>query len=191
MVWKAMKRIFDFCSAAILFVALLLPIMVIALMIKWTSPGPIVYWSRRIGRDNRIFFMPKFRTMRIDAPEVATHLLENSEEYVTPIGSFLRKYSLDEITQIWSVIVGDMSFVGPRPALYNQHDLIELRTNAGVHRIIPGITGWAQINGRDDISIPMKVQYDIYYMNHRSFLFDLKILFNTFFKVVKAEGVNY
>jgi O-antigen biosynthesis protein WbqP len=150
-----------------------------------------LYWSDRVGVGNTIFKMPKFRTMRIDTPAVATHLMQNPDEYLTPIGPFLRKSSLDELPQIWSVMKGDMSFVGPRPALFNQSDLIDLRTKKGVHRLVPGITGWAQINGRDDIPIPKKVEYDEYYLKNRSTIFDLKILLLTFFKVTSAENVSH
>ena len=150
-----------------------------------------MYWSNRVGVDNKIFKMPKFRTMRIDTPAVATHLMQNPDEYLTPIGPFLRKSSLDELPQLWSVLKGDMSFVGPRPALFNQNDLIALRTEKGVHRLVPGITGWAQINGRDDIPIPKKVEYDEYYLKNRSFIFDLKILFLTLLKVSRAENVSH
>jgi O-antigen biosynthesis protein WbqP len=185
------KRIFD-CTAVLAALLLFgLPMLVAALLVKLTSPGPVLYLSDRVGADNRIFKMPKFRTMRIDTPAVATHLLADPDEYLTPIGPFLRKSSLDELPQLWSVLKGDMSFVGPRPALFNQEDLIALRTERGVHRLIPGITGWAQINGRDDIPIPKKVEFDAYYLNHRSFCFDLKILFLTFLKVTRAENVSH
>lgn len=186
-----MRRIFDVIIAVLLLFIFLIPLLFIALLIKLTSKGPVLYWSDRVGKDNSIFKMPKFRTMLLDAPAVATHLLENPDKYLTPIGSFLRKLSLDELPQLWSVLKGDMSFVGPRPALYNQDDLIELRTKKGIHRLIPGITGWAQINGRDDIPIPKKVEFDEYYLNHRSFFFDLKILFLTFLKVTCAENVSH
>jgi O-antigen biosynthesis protein WbqP len=162
--------------------------LVIAIMVKLTSKDPVFYWSDRVGINNIIFKMPKFRTMRINTPAVATHLLENPNKYLTPIGPFLRKLSLDELPQLWSVLRGDMSFVGPRPALYNQDDLMELRTEMGIHKIIPGITGWAQINGRDDLPIPIKVGYDEYYLKHRSFLFDLKILWLTFY--IDAYGIT-
>jgi Sugar transferases involved in lipopolysaccharide synthesis len=169
--------------------ALLVPILVIAVLVRLTSRGPALYWSDRVGVGNGIFKMPKFRTMRIDTPAVATHLLTDPDAYLTPIGPFLRKSSLDERPQLWSVLKGDMSFVGPRPALFNQDDLIALRTERGVHRLIPGITGWAQINGRDDIPIPKKVELDAYYLLHRSFLLDIKIILLTIFKVVRREGV--
>ena len=186
-----MKRNFDFCVSLCLIGIFLFPILLIALLVRLTSRGPALYWSDRVGVDNQIFKMPKFRTMRIDTPAVATHLMQNPDEYLTPIGPFLRKSSLDELPQLWSVLKGDMSFVGPRPALFNQDDLIALRTEKGVHRLVPGITGWAQINGRDDIPIPKKVEYDEYYLNHRSLYFDLKILLLTFFKVTRAENVSH
>ena len=186
-----MKRIFDLFVSLCLVSVLLFPILVIAVLVRLTSKGPALYWSDRVGVGNGIFKMPKFRTMRIDTPAVATHLLDNPDSYLTPMGPFLRKSSLDELPQLWSVLKGDMSFVGPRPALFNQDDLIALRTEKGVHRLIPGITGWAQINGRDDIPIPKKVEFDEYYLNHRSFLFDLKILFLTFLKVTRAENVSH
>lgn len=165
--------------------------MLIALLVKMSSSGPVLYWSDRVGVDNQIFKMPKFRTMRTNTPAVATHLLGNPDDYLTPTGSILRKFSLDELPQLWSIIKGDMSFVGPRPALYNQDDLINLRTIKGLHKIMPGITGWAQINGRDDIPIPQKVEYDAYYLNKKSFFFDLKILYRTVLKVIRAEGVRH
>jgi len=183
------KRIFD-CTAVLAALFLFgLPMLLVALLVKLTSPGPVLYWSDRVGVGNEIFKMPKFRTMRIDTPAVATHLLDNPDSYLTPIGPFLRKSSLDELPQLWNVLKGDMSFVGPRPALFNQEDLIALRTEKGVHRLIPGITGWAQINGRDDIPIPKKVEFDEYYLLHRSFLLDIKIILLTVFKVVRREGV--
>jgi O-antigen biosynthesis protein WbqP len=189
--YKVVKRIFDVVSAVILLLILIIPMLIISLLIKLTSKGPVLYWSDRPGRNNRIFQMPKFRTMRINTPAVATHLLENPNKYLTPIGPFLRKLSLDELPQLWSVLRGDMSFVGPRLALYNQDDLIELRTKKGIHGLVPGITGWAQINGRDELPIPTKVEYDEYYLKNRSFFFDIKILFLTFFKTVKSEGVQH
>jgi O-antigen biosynthesis protein WbqP len=186
-----MKRFFDFTAALILLVIMAVPIVLIAILVKITSPGPVIYWSERVGKDNKNFIMPKFRTMRKDSPVIATHLMQNVENYLTSFGSFLRTTSLDELPQFWSVLKGDMSFVGPRPALFNQEDLIALRMKKGVHKLIPGITGWAQINGRDDIPIPVKVEYDEYYLKNQSFFFDLKILWNTFFKVIKKEGVAH
>jgi len=186
-----MKWFFDTVVALISLMILCTPMLIISLLIKLTSKGPVLYWSDRPGRNNRIFQMPKFRTMRINTPAVATHLLENPNKYLTPIGPFLRKLSLDELPQLWSVLRGDMSFVGPRPALYNQDDLIELRTKKGIHGLVPGITGWAQINGRDELPIPIKVGYDEYYLKNRSFFFDIKILFLTLFKTVKSEGVQH
>jgi len=186
-----MKRIFDLFLFLCLVPVLLFPILVIAVMVRLTSRGPALYWSDRVGVGNGIFKMPKFRTMRIDTPPVATHLLQNPDAYLTPIGPFLRKSSLDELPQLWSVLRGDMSFVGPRPALYNQDDLIELRTKKGIHGLVPGITGWAQINGRDDLPIPIKVGYDEYYLKNRSFFFDIEILFLTLFKTAKSEGVQH
>ncbi len=186
-----MKRLFDFTSSLIAFAFLALPMLITALAVKLTSPGPILYWSDRVGKDNIIFKMPKFRTMRTDTPAVATHLLGNPDQWLTPIGKFLRKSSLDELPQLWSIINGDMSIVGPRPALFNQDDLIALRTEKGVHNITPGLTGWAQINGRDELPIPVKVAFDEYYMNERSFLLDLRIVFLTFVKVIKREGVTH
>jgi len=185
------KRIFDLFLSLCLITVLLFPILVIAFLVKLTSKGPALYWSDRVGVGNGIFKMPKFRTMRIDTPAVATHLLEHPDEFLTPIGPFLRKSSLDELPQLCSVLKGDMSFVGPRPALFNQDDLIALRTEKGVHRLIPGITGWAQINGRDDIPIPKKVELEAYYLEHRSFFFDLKILVLTLVKVLRREGVTH
>ena len=159
--------------------------------VRLTSRGPVQYWSDRVGRHNRIFKMPKFRSMRIDTPAVATHLLANPNQYLTPIGSFLRKSSLDELPQLWSILKGDMSFVGPRPALFNQHDLIELRTKHGVDALVPGLTGWAQINGRDELPIPEKVKLDVEYLHRKSFMFDLKILWLTFIKVIRRDGVSH
>ncbi|MDT8388520.1 MAG: sugar transferase [Thiogranum sp.] len=179
----------DFLFSAVLLIAALAPGVVIASLIKLTSPGPVLYWSSRVGRNNRLFSMPKFRTMLIDTPAVATHLLAEPEAYVTSIGSFLRKTSLDELPQLWSILVGHMSVVGPRPALFNQDDLIHLRTKAGVHTLLPGLTGWAQINGRDELPIPEKVKLDIEYMHRQSFLFDLQIVFLTFIRVLKREDV--
>jgi O-antigen biosynthesis protein WbqP len=184
-----MKKIFDLLLSLCLIIVLSVPIFILAVLIRLTSRGPALYWSDRVGVGNKIFKMPKFRTMRIDTPAVATHLLKEPDAYLTPIGPFLRKSSLDELPQLWSVLKGDMSFVGPRPALFNQDDLIALRTAKGVHRLIPGITGWAQINGRDDIPIPKKAEFDEYYLLHRSFILDIKIILLTVFKVVRREGV--
>jgi len=150
-----------------------------------------VYWSDRVGINNRIFRMPKFRTMQVDTPALATHLLSDPARYLTPVGSFLRKSSLDELPQLWSILRGDMSFVGPRPALFNQDDLIRLRTAAQVHTLLPGLTGWAQVNGRDEIPIPQKVELDAYYLQHRSFMLDLNILLLTFLKVIRRDGVSH
>ena len=186
-----MKRVFDLSLALVAACILLLPVVIVAVCVRLTSPGPIVYWSDRVGRYNKIFKMPKFRSMRIDTPAVATHLLGNPDQYLTPIGSFLRKSSLDELPQLWSILKGDMSFVGPRPALYNQDDLIALRSSKQVDTILPGLTGWAQINGRDELPIPDKVELDVYYLRHQSFLLDMRILFLTFFKVIKRDGVTH
>lgn len=186
-----MKRILDLLLALIALGVLLLPICVVAIMVRITSKGPIFYWSDRVGRNNRIFKMPKFRSMRIGTPAVATHLLSNPETYLTPIGSFLRKSSLDELPQLWSILRGDMSFVGPRPALYNQHDLIELRTQCGVHELVPGLTGWAQINGRDELPIPQKVALDKEYLQRQSIFWDVKILWLTAWKVIMRADVTH
>jgi O-antigen biosynthesis protein WbqP len=163
----------------------------VALLVKLTSPGPILYWSDRVGRNNAIFKMPKFRTMRVDTPALATHLLTDPDHWLTPVGKFLRKSSLDELPQLWSILVGHMSIVGPRPALFNQQDLIALRTAKGVHQLRPGLTGWAQINGRDELPIPQKVEFDAYYLAHRSFLLDLRIILLTIVKVLRADGVKH
>jgi len=184
-----MKRLFDLILSGFALLVLLVPIMVIAALVKATSIGPVIYWSDRVGRNNKIFRMPKFRTMRVDTPAVATHLLQNPEQFLTPIGSFLRKSSLDELPQIWSILTGEMSFVGPRPALFNQDDLIRLRTEQGVHALPPGLTGWAQINGRDELPIPEKVKLDAEYLKRQSFALDLKIILLTFFRVVRRDGV--
>ena len=186
-----LKRLFDFLLALIATLILLLPMLITALCVKLTSPGPVVYWSNRVGKNTRLFRMPKFRSMRIDTPAVATHLLQNPDQYLTPIGSFLRKSSLDELPQLWCILTGDMSFVGPRPALFNQDDLIALRTEKNVHTLAPGLTGWAQINGRDEIPIPQKVAYDAYYLEHQSFWFDIRILWRTFFKVLGRDGITH
>lgn len=189
--YRNMKRIFDFMLAIVLLLGLLLPLLLVALLVRMTSRGPILYWSDRVGRNNAIFKMPKFRTMRTDTPAVATHLLGEPERWLTPIGKFLRKSSLDELPQLMSILKGDMSFVGPRPALYNQDDLIQLRTQKGIHCLTPGLTGWAQINGRDELPIPVKVDFDRYYLEHRSLKLDLLIMLMTFFKVLRREGVQH
>ena len=186
-----MKRIFDLVMASFLLCFLSVQIIFVGLFVKLTSEGPVLYWSNRVGINNSIFRMPKFRTMRIDTPAIATHLMKNPESYLTPIGPFLRKFSLDELPQLYSILKGDISFVGPRPALYNQDDLVELRTKKGIHRLIPGITGWAQVNGRDELPIPVKVEFDEYYLKNRSFLLDLKILLMTVIKVLSREGVKH
>ena len=184
-------RLLNFIFAFLLVFFLFVPMSLIALLISWTSPGPILYWSNRVGRNNQIFKMPKFRTMRVGTPAVATHMLNNPDAHLTPLGGFLRKTSLDELPQIWSILKGDMGFVGPRPALFNQEDLIALRTKQGVHQLLPGITGWAQINGRDELPIPEKVQFDVEYLQRRSLLFDLYILIKTAKKVFLREGVSH
>jgi len=185
------KRAFDLCLGLLLAVLLALPIAAIALVIRLSSPGPALYWSDRVGQHNRIFKMPKFRSMRLDTPAVATHLLHNPDQYITPIGKLLRKTSLDELPQLWSILKGDMSFVGPRPALFNQDDLVALRTQKGVHLLVPGLTGWAQINGRDELAIPVKVGYDFEYLERQSFVFDLKIMWLTAWKVLFGKGVSH
>ena len=186
-----MKRFFDFSMSVMAFIFLAIPMLITALAVRLTSKGPILYWSDRVGRNNVIFKMPKFRTMRTDTPAVATHLLGNPDQWLTPIGKFLRKSSLDELPQLYSIIVGDMSFVGPRPALYNQDDLIALRTETGVHTLTPGLTGWAQVNGRDELPIPVKVEFDTYYLKQRSLSLDMRILCMTLFKVLRSEGVTH
>lgn len=186
-----MKRLFDLAVASVATLFLMLPIVAVAIAVWLTSPGPVLYWSNRVGRYNRIFKMPKFRSMRIDTPAVATHLLDNPAQWLTPIGSFLRKTSLDELPQLWSIFKGDMSFVGPRPALFNQDDLIALRTEAGVHTLVPGLTGWAQINGRDELPIAEKVRLDAEYLHRRSFIFDLGILWKTAQTVLRRDGVSH
>lgn len=186
-----MKRLFDLLLAALAAILLALPVIVIAISIKLTSRGPALYWSDRIGRGNKVFRMPKFRTMRVGTPAVATHLLQNPAAFLTPIGSFLRKSSLDELPQMWSILKGDMSFVGPRPALFNQDDLVALRTKTGVHELVPGLTGWAQVNGRDELPIPEKVRLDTEYLERRSFLFDIRVLWLTLVKVLRGDGVSH
>jgi O-antigen biosynthesis protein WbqP len=186
-----MKRLFDLALAFVATVLLAIPILVLMLVVRLTSSGSAIYWSDRVGRCNQIFKMPKFRTMRIDAPTMATHLLEDPGQWLTPVGSFLRKSSLDELPQLWSILKGDMSFVGPRPALFNQDDLISLRTKTGVHELLPGLTGWAQINGRDELPIPEKVRLDVEYLKRRSISFDLKIIWMTIRKVLAMDGVSH
>lgn len=186
-----MKRLFDLLLGVSAALVLLLPVALVALAVRLTSRGPALYWSDRIGKGNVIFRMPKFRSMRVGTPAVATHLLQDPNAHLTPIGSFLRKSSLDELPQLWSILKGDMSFVGPRPALFNQDDLITLRTQHGVHVLLPGLTGWAQVNGRDELPIPEKVKLDVEYLQRRSFLFDVGILWLTFVKVVRRDGVTH
>ena len=186
-----MKRIFDLLLAIVATFILAIPVVLVAMAVRLTSPGPALYWSDRVGRHNKIFKMPKFRSMRVGTPAVATHLLADAGAYLTPIGSFLRKSSLDELPQLWSILVGDMSFVGPRPALFNQQDLIELRTQQGVHKLMPGLTGWAQVNGRDEIPIPDKVKLDAAYLRDHSISMDIRILCMTLIKVVKRANVSH
>jgi len=186
-----MKRSFDIFIGCLAAVILLGPILLLAIAIRLTSKGPALYWSDRVGRNNVIFKMPKFRSMRVETPVVATHLLADVRSYLTPIGSFLRKSSLDELPQLWSILAGDMSFVGPRPALFNQQDLISLRTEQGVHTLVPGLTGWAQVNGRDELPIPEKVKLDVVYLQKQSFWFDLRIIWMTLVKVLMSDGVSH
>ena len=186
-----MKRIFDVVLSIILLIVLILPMLLIALLIRLTSDGQAIYWSDRVGKNGVLFKMPKFRSMQVNTPIVATHLIKQPDEFLSPIGAFLRRSSLDELPQLFSILKGDMSFVGPRPALFNQDDLITLRENKGVNQLIPGITGWAQVNGRDKLSITDKVIFDVEYLNNQSLLFDLKILWMTFVKVIKRVGVSH
>jgi len=186
-----MKRLFDLALALLALGLLALPLLVVALLVRLTSPGPVLYWSDRVGRDNTIFRMPKFRSMRVGTPALATHLMISPDLHMTPFGSFLRKSSLDELPQLWSILKGDMSFVGPRPALFNQDDLIALRTQKGIHQLTPGLTGWAQINGRDELPIPAKVEFDHYYLVHQSMFLDIKILLLTALKIFLREGVTH
>lgn len=186
-----MKRTFDLLLGLMAAVLLLTPLILVAIAVRLTSAGPALYWSNRVGKGNRIFKMPKFRSMRVGTPAVATHLLANPASHLTPIGSFLRKSSLDELPQLWSILVGDMSFVGPRPALFNQQDLIDLRTQHGVHNLVPGLTGWAQVNGRDELPIPQKVALDVEYLQRRSLALDIRILWLTFVKVLRRDGVSH
>ena len=185
------KRFFDLFLVLLATTVLILPILLVALLVCFTSKGPVLYWSDRVGRNNKLFKMPKFRSMQVDTPAVATHLLENPTQFLTPVGSFLRRSSLDELPQLWSILNGDMSFIGPRPALFNQHDLIALRNQNGVDKLLPGLTGWAQVNGRDDLPITQKVQLDLWYLNNQNFLMDLKILLLTFVKVLRRDGVTH
>jgi O-antigen biosynthesis protein WbqP len=186
-----MKRVFDIFLGCLAALILFVPVLLVAIAVRLTSTGPALYWSDRVGRNNVIFKMPKFRSMRVGTPAVATHLLADARSHLTPIGSFLRKSSLDELPQLWSILAGDMSFVGPRPALFNQQDLIALRTDQGVHTLLPGLTGWAQVNGRDELSIPEKVALDAEYLTRQGFWFDIKILWMTFLKVIQRDGVSH
>lgn len=186
-----MKRSFDIIISVVALCLFCIPILILSLIVKLTSDGPVFYWSDRIGKNNEIFIMPKFRSMRIGTPALATHLLTDADQYLTSVGKCLRKSSLDELPQIYSIIKGDMSLVGPRPALYNQDDLSKLRTAKGIHKLLPGVTGWAQINGRDELPIPVKVNFDEYYLKNRSFFFDIKIILLTLLKVIKREGVSH
>jgi O-antigen biosynthesis protein WbqP len=189
--YSATKRVFDILVSLVMLIFLCLPMLLVALAIRLTSKGPALYWSDRVGINNAIFRMPKFRSMRVDAPQLATHLFTKPEQYLTPIGAFLRRSSLDELPQLFSIFKGDISFVGPRPALFNQDDLVNLRTARGIDKLIPGLTGWAQINGRDTIPIPNKVELDAWYADHRSFWLDLKILFLTVFKVMRTDDISH
>ena len=186
-----MKRVFDICLGCLAALILFVPVLLVAIAVRLTSKGPALYWSDRIGRDNVTFKMPKFRSMRVGTPAMATHLLADARSHLTPIGSFLRKSSLDELPQLWSILAGDMSFVGPRPALFNQHDLIALRTEQGVHTLVPGLTGWAQVNGRDELPIPEKVKLDVAYLKRQSLWFDIRILWLTFVTVLDRDGVSH
>ena len=186
-----MKRLFDLILALITTFVLLMPMVLIAALVKLTSKGPVLYWSSRVGRNNETFSMPKFRSMQVGTPSVATHLLDDPDKYLTPIGGFLRRTSLDELPQLWSIIKGDMSFVGPRPALFNQDDLIALRSQCGVHGLLPGLTGWAQVNGRDELPIPQKVSLDEEYLQRKSFVFDIYVIWLTLLKVIRGEGVSH
>ena len=186
-----MKRAFDICLGSLAALILFVPVLLVAIAVRFTSKGPALYWSDRVGRNNVIFKMPKFRSMQVGTPAVATHLLADASSHLTPIGSFLRKSSLDELPQLWSILAGDMSFVGPRPALFNQQDLIALRIEQSVHTLVPGLTGWAQVNGRDELPIPQKVALDAQYLERQSIWFDIKILWMTFLKVIRSDGVSH
>ena len=186
-----MKRAFDIFLGCLTALLLFVPVLLVAIAVRLTSKGPALYWSDRVGRNNVIFKMPKFRSMLVGTPVAATHLLGNPQMHLTPIGSFLRKSSLDELPQLWSILVGDMSFVGPRPALFNQQDLIELRTDMAVHSLVPGLTGWAQVNGRDELPIPEKVKLDVVYLQRQSMRFDIHILWLTLVQVLRRDGVSH
>ena len=186
-----MKRLFDFFLASTAVLVLLIPLLLLAILVRMTSKGPALYWSKRVGRHNKVFKMPKFRSMIVSTPAVASHLLSEPNSYLSPIGSFLRKSSLDELPQLWCILLGEMSFVGPRPALFNQQDLIQLRTSQGVHVLLPGLTGWAQVNGRDEIHMTQKVALDVEYLFRQNFFFDIQILWLTFLKVIKRDGVSH
>ena len=186
-----MKRAFDIFLGCLAALILFVPVLLVAMAVRLTSKGPVLYWSDRVGRNNVIFKMPKFRSMRVGTPAVATHLMADARSYLTPIGSFLRKSSLDEVPQLWSILAGDMSFVGPRPALFNQQDLIALRTEQGVHTLVPGLTGWAQVNGRDELPIPHKVALDAEYLKRQGFMLDVRILLMTLLKVIQSDGVSH
>ena len=186
-----MKRIFDLIVGSVVLLFAFVPMLMIALLVRITSKGAALYWSDRVGQANKVFRMPKFRSMRINTPAIASHLLDDPDQFLSPIGGFLRRSSLDELPQLWSILKGDISFVGPRPALFNQDDLIALRSEQGVDQLVPGLTGWAQVNGRDELPIPEKVELDVEYMEKQSFLFDMKILWMTFLKVVNREGVSH
>ena len=185
------KRLFDLLLVLLALIPLSIPIALLAVVVRLTSPGAALYWSDRVGQGNKVFRMPKFRSMRINTPAVATHLLNNPDQFLSPVGGFLRRSSMDELPQLWSILKGDMSFVGPRPALFNQDDLIALRSEQGVDQLIPGLTGWAQVNGRDELPIPEKVKLDVEYLERQSLLFDMRILWMTFLKVVNREGVSH
>ena len=186
-----MKRFFDFFLALILSFLLIWLIILVAIVVRLSSRGPVLYWSSRIGLNNKLFEMPKFRTMQEQTPVLATHLMTNPKAYLSPVGAFLRRFSLDELPQLFSILIGDMSFVGPRPALFNQEDLIALRKEKGVDKLLPGVTGWAQVNGRDKLSIPEKLNLDVEYLNQQSFWFDLKILWMTLLKVIRRDNVSH
>jgi O-antigen biosynthesis protein WbqP len=188
---KSMKRAIDLFLGLTAMLIFAVPFCILAVLVKCTSKGPVLYWSDRVGKDNKLFPMPKLRTMQVDTPVVATHLLTNPDQFLSPIGGFLRKSSLDEIPQLWSIVCGDMSVVGPRPALFNQDNLIEMRTKVGVHTVRPGLTGWAQVNGRDELPLVEKVKLDVVYMARQSLLFDMKVIFLTFLKVIRRDGITH